>query len=177
MRIETCYFCSSPIYPGHGIVFVRNDSKVFRFCRSKCRKNFNLRRNPRKVRWTKAFRRANGKDIRVDSTFEFEKTRNRPVKYNRELMAKTLQAMKRVSEIQQVREKRFYEKRMALAKEHQRLSKKVVIARNVEMLQRLPAATKIDVTRAEQVREELKNRKADILQQKQKQNKNRKTNA
>lgn len=43
------------------------------------------------------------------------------------------------------------------------------------MLQRLPAATKIDVTRAEQVREELKNRKADILQQKQ--NKNRKTNA
>lgn len=61
------------------------------------------------------------------------------MKYNRELMAKTLQAMKRVSEIQQVREKRFYEKRqwwvcamtsrMALAKEHQRLSKKVVIAR------------------------------------------------
>ena len=33
------------------------------------------------------------------------------MKYNRELMAKTLQAMKRVSEIQQVREKRFYEKR------------------------------------------------------------------
>ena len=63
------------------------------------------------------------------------------MKYNRELMAKTLQAMKRVSEIQQVREKRFYEKRwvlsrrmtrsMALAKEHQRLSKKVVIARVV----------------------------------------------
>ena len=42
----------------------------------------------------------------------------------------------------------------------------------MEMLQHMPAATKIDVTRAEQVREELKNRKAEILRQKQ--NKNRK---
>lgn len=54
-------------------------------------------------------------------------------------MASTLKAMKRVQEIQQVREKRFYEKRyllyyllmdrMALAKEQQRLQKKIVIAR------------------------------------------------
>ena len=36
------------------------------------------------------------------------------MKYNRDLMAATLKAMKRVSEIQTIREKRFYQKRCAI---------------------------------------------------------------
>ncbi|CAN0490344.1 unnamed protein product, partial [Ectocarpus sp. 8 AP-2014] len=70
--------------------------KVFRFCRSKCHKNFTRKRNPRKSKWTKAFRRAAGKEMSVDTTFDFEKRRNRPVKYDREAMGKTLLAMKKV---------------------------------------------------------------------------------
>lgn len=84
--------------------FVRNDSKVFRFCRSKCHKNFKMRRNPRKVKWTKAFRRAAGKEMTVDATFEFEKRRNVPVRYDRQQMQTTLVAMKRVLEIREQRQ-------------------------------------------------------------------------
>lgn len=85
---------------------MRNDSRVFKFCRSKCHKNFKMRRNPRKVKWTKAYRRARGKDLTDDSTFDLERRRNRPEKYNRDVMRSTVKAMKRIAEIRSRREER-----------------------------------------------------------------------
>ncbi|CAN4109069.1 unnamed protein product [Withania somnifera] len=112
MRLEKCWFCSSTIYPGHGIQFVRNDAKIFRFCRSKCHKNFKMKRNPRKVKWTKAYRRLHGKDMTQDSTFEFERKRNRPERYDRSVTENTLKAIKKIDKIRVDREKRHIDKRM-----------------------------------------------------------------
>ena len=63
--------------------------QIFKFCRSKCHKNFKKKKNPRKAKWTKAFRKSAGKELAVDPSFEFEKRRNVPVKYNRELWTQT----------------------------------------------------------------------------------------
>ncbi|WVQ70761.1 hypothetical protein IAR50_000283 [Cryptococcus sp. DSM 104548] len=135
MRIEKCYFCSTNVYPGHGTMFVRNDSKTFRFCSSKCHKNFKMKRNPRKVRWTKAFRRSNGKEMVVDSTFEFEKRRNVPVRYDRELVATTLKAMERVTEIRQKRERAFWKNRMSGNAAKNLRDNALEIERHIELVQ------------------------------------------
>ncbi|CAI5759574.1 unnamed protein product [Candida verbasci] len=134
MRIYQCHFCSSPVYPLHGITFVRNDAKEFRFCRSKCHKAFKQRRNPRKLRWTKAFRKAAGKELTVDSTLTFASRRNIPIRYNRDLVAKTLEGMSRIEEIRQKRERAFYKNRMRGNKERQLAADKKLVEDNPELL-------------------------------------------
>ncbi|CCG23848.1 Rlp24 ribosomal protein [Candida orthopsilosis Co 90-125] len=134
MRVYQCHFCSSPVYPLHGITFVRNDAKEFRFCRSKCHKAFKQRRNPRKLRWTKAFRKAAGKELVVDSTLTFAARRNVPVRYNRDLVATTLKGMSRIEEIRQKRERAFYKNRMKDNKERDFASDKKLVEENPELL-------------------------------------------
>ncbi|CAO2653284.1 Nn.00g026950.m01.CDS01 [Neocucurbitaria sp. VM-36] len=134
MRIETCYFCSAPVYPSKGITFVRNDAKAFRFCKSKCHKNFKMKRNPRKLAWTKSFRRAHGKEMTVDSTLTFAQRRNIPVRYNRDLVQTTLKAMSRVSEIRARRERAFYKARMRGNKQRQREEDRKLVEENQHLL-------------------------------------------
>ncbi|KUF82210.1 ribosome biogenesis protein RLP24 [Phytophthora nicotianae] len=142
MRIHTCYFCSSPVYPGHGITFVRNDSKIFRFCRSKCHKNFNRKRNPRKVKWTKAFRKAAGKEMALDTTFDFDKQRHRAVKYDRELMGATIHAIERVTQIKEKREAAFYKNRMKDSKAKAKARDLRELEQNITLIEPAAAALK-----------------------------------
>lgn len=67
------------------------------------------------MKWTKAYRAAHGKEMTVDSVLEFEQRRNVPTRYNRTLMVKTIQAMKKIDEIKAKRQERFFARRMAKA--------------------------------------------------------------
>lgn len=92
-----------------------------------------------------------------DSTFEFEKRRNTPVRYDRELMGATIRAMKRVGEIQTAREERFYRNRMAGKKAAEKAQHALEIAQNIDLVQ--PAVTRKaqEVNVGEKVKAKAKN--------------------
>ncbi|EDV95087.1 probable ribosome biogenesis protein RLP24 [Drosophila grimshawi] len=139
MRIETCYFCSSKIYPGHGVQFVRNDCKIFKFCRGKCHKAFKRKKNPRKVGWTKAHRKWAGKELTIDPSFEFEMRRNVPIKYSRETWQKAAVAIKKVTEIKERRERHFVMERLRKGREVEIQMDVKDVQRNMSLI-RSPAA-------------------------------------
>uniref|UniRef100_A0A6G1SQE7 Probable ribosome biogenesis protein RLP24 n=1 Tax=Aceria tosichella TaxID=561515 RepID=A0A6G1SQE7_9ACAR len=139
MRVDRCSFCSGPLYPGHGIQFVRNDCKSFKFCRSKCHKQFKHKRNPRKTRWTKAYRKAANKELTVDPAFEIEKRRNVPVKYSRNLWQQTQEAMKRIAEIRQRRVEHFAKIRAKRAQKYKDECDKREVQRDIALI-RSPAS-------------------------------------
>jgi large subunit ribosomal protein L24e len=93
-----------------------------------------MKRNPRKLAWTKAFRRAHGKEMTVDSTLAFAARRNVPVRYNRDHVAKTLRAMSRVGEIRNRRERQFYKGRMKDNRSIQREADRKLVAENQHLL-------------------------------------------
>jgi len=59
---RTCSFCGEDIEPGTGMLFVRRDGTRLEFCSSKCRRNMlDLKRVPRRVKWTKSYVKGGGK--------------------------------------------------------------------------------------------------------------------
>ncbi|PKK27594.1 ribosomal L24 domain containing 1 [Columba livia] len=140
-RVKTLSDCK-PCRKAQGLAFRSfHNEQVFRFCKSKCHRNFKKKRNPRKMRWTKAFRKAAGKELTVDNSFEFEKRRNEPVKYQRELWNKTVDAMKRVEEIKQKRQARFIMNRLKKSKELQKAEDIKEVKQNIHLLRAPHAGT------------------------------------
>mmetsp|Transcript_54159 Transcript_54159/g.107575 ORF Transcript_54159/g.107575 Transcript_54159/m.107575 type:complete len:164 (-) Transcript_54159:248-739(-) len=68
IKTETCSFSGLRIYPGHGIFFVRGDSKGFRFISRKVKSLFTQRLNPRKLAWTVLYRRMHKKGTLEDNS-------------------------------------------------------------------------------------------------------------
>jgi large subunit ribosomal protein L24e len=134
MRIEKCYFCLGSIYPGHGSMFVRNDGAVFRFCRSKCNRNFKHKRNPRRVAWTKTCRKVKGKDLVADSVFAFEKRRAEPLVYDRDRYARVVESIPKISAIRHAREAFYIKDRILSRTEGMKDAERVFIKKNVEIL-------------------------------------------
>ncbi len=54
VEARTCSFCGEKIEPGTGRMHIKKDGRIFYFCSSKCFTNLiDLKRIPRKVKWTK----------------------------------------------------------------------------------------------------------------------------
>lgn len=113
--------------------------QIFKFCRSKCHKAFKKRKNPRKTRWTKAYRKTAGKELTVDPSFDFEKRRNIPIKYNRELWNKTIEAMKRATEIKEKRAGHHIMQRLRKGRQREIENDVKDVQRNISLI-RSPAA-------------------------------------
>ncbi|KAI0821490.1 ribosomal protein L24e-domain-containing protein [Irpex lacteus] len=89
-KVEIDSFSGFRIYPSKGRLFVRGDSKVFRFSTSKNESLFLQRKNPRKIAWTQAYRRMHKKGI----TEEVAKKRSRKtVKHQRGIVGADLAAI------------------------------------------------------------------------------------
>eukprot|EP01053_Blabericola_migrator_P003075 Blabericola_migrator_1__3074@NODE_1898_length_3592_cov_148_977872_g1215_i0_p2_GENE_NODE_1898_length_3592_cov_148_977872_g1215_i0NODE_1898_length_3592_cov_148_977872_g1215_i0_p2_ORF_typecomplete_len159_score39_46Ribosomal_L24e/PF01246_20/3_1e16Ribosomal_L24e/PF01246_20/1_1e04AAA_23/PF13476_6/0_38MTBP_C/PF14920_6/1_1_NODE_1898_length_3592_cov_148_977872_g1215_i011281604 len=140
--------------------FVRNDGRLFTYCSSKCKSHFKARHNPKRSKWTKAHRIAAGKELTIDSVFQFEKRRNVPIKYNRDLYIKTIKAMKRIDEIRQKRRARFYQMRMRVAQDR-------LLAPNKQLLAKESSQRLLEVHQREKERRERNKelRKQKLLEQ------------
>jgi len=63
--------------------------------------HFKAKHNPRKMKWTKTHHKTHGKKMIVDSTIEFEKNKNDPIKYNWDLVVQTVQSIKKINSIKE----------------------------------------------------------------------------
>ncbi|KAJ3190444.1 60S ribosomal protein L24 [Gaertneriomyces sp. JEL0708] len=91
MKIELCNFSGFKIYPGHGKLFVKGDSRVYRFINGKSESYFHQRLKPSKIHWTVVFRRLHKKGIAEEVS---KKRTRRTVKAQRAVVGASLDVIK-----------------------------------------------------------------------------------
>ncbi|KAK3713803.1 60S ribosomal protein L24 [Vermiconidia calcicola] len=91
MRTYEDTFSGQKIYPGKGKIFVRADSKIFRFQNGKSESLFLQRKNPRRIAWTVLCRRQRRKGI---SEEQAKTRRRRQVKSQRAVVGASLDVIK-----------------------------------------------------------------------------------
>ena len=53
LKMPACSFCKKSYENPRGLTIFTFDGKSLYFCSSKCRKNYNLKRDPKKVNWVR----------------------------------------------------------------------------------------------------------------------------
>ncbi|KAK6198916.1 ribosomal protein L24e-domain-containing protein [Scheffersomyces amazonensis] len=91
MKVEIDSFSGSKIYPGRGTLFVRGDSKIFRFQSSKSASLFHQRKNPRRISWTVLYRRQHKKGISEEAS---KKRSRKTIKHQRAIVGASLELIK-----------------------------------------------------------------------------------
>jgi len=91
MRTYDDTFSGQKIYPGKGKLFVRADSKIFRFQNGKTESLFLQRKNPRRIAWTVLCRRQRRKGISEEAA---KSRRRRQVKSQRAVVGASLDVIK-----------------------------------------------------------------------------------
>ncbi|KAG6004642.1 60S ribosomal protein L24 [Claviceps maximensis] len=91
MRTYDDSFSGQRIYPGKGKIYVRGDSKVFRFQNGKSESLFLQRKNPRRISWTVLYRRQHRKGISEEVA---KKRSRRTVKAQRAIVGASLDVIK-----------------------------------------------------------------------------------
>jgi large subunit ribosomal protein L24e len=75
-----------------------------------------------------------GRRAAQDATFEMERRRNRPEKYNRELVGATLAAIDKIDKIRSRRQERYYEARMRAARPGKRAAARKELVEAVHLV-------------------------------------------
>ena len=120
MKVEVDSFSGSKIYPGRGTLFVRGDSKIFRFQSSKSASLFHQRKNPRRIAWTVLYRRQHKKGISEETS---KRRTRKTVKQQRGIVGAPLELIKQRRAQKPADRKIARDEKLAIDKEVKKVAK------------------------------------------------------